>query len=87
MKPLILAAVAALSIGSASAQYTTRPNIYGAPQYGTTTTGPDGIWTTRPNIYGAPQYGTTTYGPAGQSCQTRANIYGQPQYGTTTTCN
>jgi hypothetical protein len=42
MRTLIVASLAlALTAGAASAQfYSTQPNIYGQPQYGSTTTGP-----------------------------------------------
>ncbi len=88
MLKVITAATLLLSAAApAMAQYYTTPNIYGQPQYGTTTTGPGGSWQTTPNIYGHPEFGTTSSGPNGQQCESTPNIYGQPQYGTTTTCN
>jgi hypothetical protein len=60
-----LAAALALTLASpvsAMAQYTTTPNIYGQPQYGTTTTGPVGQrCETTPSVYGHPEYGMTTH--------------------------
>jgi hypothetical protein len=41
--------------------FNTVPNVYGAPQYGTTTTGPGIHCTSTPNVYGAPQYGFSTH--------------------------
>ena len=59
---LVGASIAALAPAiPATAQYHTTPNIYGQPQYGTTTTGPNGqSCRTTPNIYGQPQLGSTT---------------------------
>ena len=83
---LILAAMLAtsLSSGSALTQYSTTPNIYGAPQYGTT--GQDGPSATAPDTYGTPDYGKATREPDGQICVTTPSLIGKPQYGTTTTC-
>lgn len=86
-KSIFLTAVLAIPL-PASADCTTHANIYGEPQYGTTTTCNDGArYETRPDIYGQPEFGTTTTGPNGTSCRTRPNIYGEPQYGTTTSCD
>jgi hypothetical protein len=90
IRRLAFAALPALALATpAFAQfYNTQPQIYGHPEYGTRTTGPNGqTYTTTPNIYGQPQFGTTTRGSNGGSCQTTPNIYGQPQFGTHTTCN
>lgn len=89
MKTLIVVMIAvgfAVGIGDAMAQYTTTPNIYGHPEFGTTTAGPGGTAYTRPNIYGSPQYGTTTTMPGGRTCSNRPNVYGHPEMGVTTTC-
>lgn len=87
MKRLLMTSVAvALFATPVMAQYVTTPSIYGHPEYGTTTSGPGGVFVTTPNIYGHPEYGSTTTGPNGTSCHSSPNIYGQPQYGFTTTC-
>jgi hypothetical protein len=89
LKSIAFASAAAMLLaGTAQAQYSTTPNIYGHPEFGTTTTGPNGNYQTMPNIYGHPEFGTTTTGgPSGRSCQTMPNIYGHPEQGVTTTCN
>jgi hypothetical protein len=76
-----------LMAGAAMAQYSTNPNIYGHPEYGTTTTGPGGTWNTSPSIYGHPEFGTTSSGPNGRTCNSTPNIYGHPESGISTTCN
>lgn len=84
---VVIAAAAPLA-AHAQTTYRTQANIYGEPQFGTTTTGSDGsTYRTQANIYGQPQFGTTTTGSNGSHCRTDANIYGEPQYGTHTTCN
>ena len=61
MKSLALIAALTAFALPAAAQYTTTPNIYGSPEYGSTTTGPDGFrCVTTPQIYGSPEYGSTT---------------------------
>ena len=74
-------------VAPARAQWTTEADIYGQPEFGTTTRGPGGSYRTEADIYGQPQFGTTTRGPNGSVCCTEAAIYGQPQFGTTTRCH
>jgi hypothetical protein len=85
---VLAASMAAMLVTGAQAQYTTTPNIYGHPEFGTTTTGPyGGQYRTMPNIYGHPEFGTTSTGPNGASCSTTANVYGHPELGVRTTCH
>ncbi len=53
------AALVALALATpAAAQFSTTPDIYGMPQFGTTTTTPYGTYHEAPVLYGQPQYGS-----------------------------
>ena len=88
MKRLALIAALSAIAFPAMAQWHTTPNLYGQPQFGVTTTGPNGqTFHTEPQLYGHPEFGTTTTGPCNLHCTTTPQLYGQPPFGSTTTCN